>query len=55
MPVLEVRPGKSGPSFVLAQVTAIGRYPAKKINLGAKTDEHVVKGDECVDALKDFT
>ncbi|OXA54214.1 glutathione S-transferase 1 [Folsomia candida] len=54
MPVLEVRPGKSGPSFVLAQVAAIGRYLAKKFNLDAKTEEDAAKCDEYVDALKDF-
>ncbi|OXA38805.1 probable glutathione S-transferase 9 [Folsomia candida] len=54
LPVLEVRPGKTEPSFVLAQVAAIGRFLAKKFGLDAKTEEDSAKYDEYVDALKDF-
>lgn len=54
LPVLEVRPGKTGDSFVLAQAAAIGRFLAKKFGLDAKTEEDVAKCDEYVDALKDF-
>ncbi|OXA38804.1 hematopoietic prostaglandin D synthase [Folsomia candida] len=54
LPVLEVRSGKTGQPFVLAQAVAIGRFLAKKFGLDAKTEEDAAKGDEYVDALKDF-